>query len=240
LPPKLLTLAAVVDNLPTAHWVRDVFGYTSDTLKRLIVDIPFGSLPPWNDHLNVGPVLHEGFEKLTNLEEFVCTRDAVRLGYTDEWREDGGVRSVIYNWPKLRRLALNRPLCNVQFWECMADLRDLRNVVLTPAMTIIHRDFDLKKVYLERTHSTLGVVLADLRAHKQDARQDPAEPATASDAPAEERLQLMLYKIPMPKRKSFLDTHSQWLMTTALDGELWDLEAMPLASAAELGVPVYS
>lgn len=229
-----------MDNLPAAAWVRDLFGYTSDTLKRLIVDIPFGSLPPWNDHLNVGPVLHEGFQKLANLEEFVCTRDAVRLGYPDEWREDGGIKSVIYNWPRLRRLALNRPTCNVQFWECLADMRDLEKVVLTPAMTIIHRDFDLRRVYLERASSSLVVVLADVRASRRAPDADSASPATCTDASDKERMRLMLYKIPMPKKKTFLDTHSQWLMGTALSGELWDLDAEPLASAAELGVPVHS
>ncbi|KAI5925336.1 hypothetical protein F4810DRAFT_708722 [Camillea tinctor] len=49
-----------LDNLPTAEWTRELFCYTRDSLQRLMVDIPSDSLPPWHDHLNVGPVLRDG------------------------------------------------------------------------------------------------------------------------------------------------------------------------------------
>ncbi|KAH8650172.1 hypothetical protein BX600DRAFT_442255 [Xylariales sp. PMI_506] len=228
----LSPFGSIMDNLPTASWVRDLFGYTSSSLKRLIVDMPFDSLPPWNDHLNVGQVLHEGFEKLTNLEEFVCTRDIVRLGVLDEMSEERGPRSVLYKLPKLRRLGLNRPMCNIKFWECMADMPCLEHVVLTSALAIIHREFDFRTVYLERTSSPITIVLADIRAYQKT----PVLKRFENPVMAEDVMKLLAYQIPIPIMKNFLDSNSEWLMGTALAGDLWDVPGEPIRSTPQLAV----
>lgn len=223
---------AVVDNLPTAVWVRDVFGYTSATLKRLIVDMPFDSLPPWNDHLNVGPVLVEGFERLARLEEFVCTRNAARLRVRNQ---EGDLVSILYRWPHLRRLALNRPSCDMDFWECIADMPHLNRAVFTGAMESIGEGVDFRKVYNERARveSTLTVVLAEIRKHIVIPADDQAGIFDRGD----DRIQLMSVKIQVPKLKHFLDSNSEWLMGTSLAGELWNIDGQRIKDAPQLVDP---
>ncbi|KAK6083185.1 ubiquitin carboxyl-terminal hydrolase [Seiridium cupressi] len=227
----LAPFGAIMDNLPTAAWIRDVFGYASGTLKRLIVDMPFDSLPPWNDHLNVGPVLLEGFERLANLEEFVCTRDAGRLSVQDE---DNIPKSILYKWPKLRRLGLNRPSCDRDFWGSMADIPHLEHIILTGAIGSIRSGFDFREVYLQRAKvdSAVTIVLADVRKHTTVPVKDQSD--TAGD---EDRIQLMALKIQVPKRKNFLDSNSEWLMGTALAGELWDVKGQRILEPPQLVLP---
>lgn len=228
----LAPFGSVMDNLPTAAWVRDVFGYTSGSLKRLIVDMPFDSLPPWNDHLNVGPVLLEGFERLVNLEEFVCTRNAARLNVRDQY---GLSKSILYKWPKLRSLALNRPSCDVRFWECIADMPDLNRAVFTGAVGSMHGGVDFRCIYNERARadSTIRIVLADIREHAMDPITEAADVAGSED----ERLQLMSFRIPIPKLRNFLDSNSEWLMKTALAGALWDVDGLRINEASQLVAP---
>ncbi|KAM0807108.1 putative F-box domain-containing protein [Seiridium cardinale] len=229
----LAPFGAIMDNLPTAAWIRDVFGYASGTLKRLIVDMPFDSLPPWNDHLNVGPVLLEGFERLANLEEFVCTRDAGRLSVQDE---DNIPKSILYKWPKLRRLGLNRPSCDRDFWESLADIPHLEHIILTGAIGSIRSGFDFREVYLQRAKvdSAVTIVLADVRKHTTVPVKDQTQTDTAGD---EDRIQLMALKIQVPKRKNFLDSNSEWLMGTALAGELWDVKGQRILEPPQLVLP---
>ncbi|KAK6192965.1 Fructose-bisphosphate aldolase 1 [Pestalotiopsis sp. IQ-011] len=229
----LAPFGAIMDNLPVAAWVRDLFGYTSGTLMRLIVDMPFDSLPPWIDHLNVGPVLLEGFERLASLEEFVCTRNAARLTVRDE---KGDPKSILYRWPKLRRLALNRPSCDVDFWENLADLPHLHHVVLTGAIGNIRQTLDFREVYLQRarTQIALTIVLAEVREHTVVLKPHPG---SDSDAHENDRLRLMAFKIGIPQRKTFLDSNSEWLMGTALAGELWDTRGQQIVDVPQLSVP---
>ncbi|KAI1863057.1 hypothetical protein JX265_009103 [Neoarthrinium moseri] len=240
----LAPFGSVMDNLPTAAWVRDVFGYTSRTLRRLVVDMPFDSLPPWNDHLNVGPVLREGFERLVNLEEFVCTRDAVRLGISDETRENEH-SSVLYRWPKLRRLGLNRPMCNNMFWECLANLPNLEYAVFASALALMPRSLDVGASYLGRMASPITIVLADIRVYRPAPppflpRENTAEEGGGGREKDGEGLQLMAYRIPIPERRNFLDSCSEWLIGMALAGELWHTKGERIATVPELAVPVQS
>ncbi|ETS72930.1 hypothetical protein PFICI_15322 [Pestalotiopsis fici W106-1] len=229
----LAPFGSVMDNLPVAAWVRDLFGYTSNTLKKLIVDMPFDSLPPWIDHLNVGPVLLEGFERLENLEEFVCTRNAARLSIRDE---GGEPKSILYRWPKLQRLALNRPSCDVDFWENLADLSHLHHVVLTGAIGNIRQSLDFREVYLRRarTQTALTIVLAEVREHTVVLKPRPRREI---DDHENDRLRLVAFKIGIPERKTFLDSNSEWLMGTALAGELWDDRGQQIVDVPQLAVP---
>ncbi|CAG9938207.1 unnamed protein product [Clonostachys rosea f. rosea IK726] len=44
--------AASLDDQPTAIWVRELFCEVCETLRRLVVDMPFETLDPLDDHLN--------------------------------------------------------------------------------------------------------------------------------------------------------------------------------------------
>ncbi|KAI0125468.1 hypothetical protein BJ170DRAFT_433043 [Xylariales sp. AK1849] len=161
-----LSLASVFDNISTMYLAPFRLDHVGQSTIRSLVDMPFDSLPPWYDHLNVRPVLHEGLERLVNLEEFVCTRDAVRFSIPDDASEVRGLKPVLYHWPRLRRLGLNRPMCNIRFLECMADVPYLEHVVLTSTLDIVSREFDFGPVYHERTSALTTIILADLRVYK--------------------------------------------------------------------------
>ncbi|KAH6898533.1 hypothetical protein B0T10DRAFT_112434 [Thelonectria olida] len=110
---------------PTAIWVRELFCEISESLKRLVVLMPFQTLDPFNDHLQIRRTLREGFEQLHRLEEFVCIQDYPTLsvwdGPTDVWRL----------WPDLRRLTLfGTPLDSHWLWWDIATLPKLEHVIL--------------------------------------------------------------------------------------------------------------
>ncbi|KAH6646178.1 hypothetical protein BKA67DRAFT_541160 [Truncatella angustata] len=230
----LAPFGLVMDNLPTAMWIRDIFGYTSESLKRLIVDMPFDSLPPWNDHLNVGPVLLEGFERLGKLEEFVCTRNAARLSVR---HEDGSSKSILYRWPNLRRLGLNRPLCDTDFWECLADLPHLEHAIFAGAMSNLGGGSEFREVYTQRASpaSRITLVLAEVREFMISSTNNSSE--SIGSIEEDDRIRLMAYKIRIPPRKNFLDSNSEWLMGTALAGELWDIQGQRFIETPQLLVP---
>lgn len=116
-----------IDDLPLCSWVRELFNYTCDTLRRLVIDIPLRSLYPEDDHLAVRQILRQGFERLENLEEFVSTRDELFLEVTDGGRHPAVWRS----WRKLRRLALYNVDLTFFFWQDVARLSALETLVLS-------------------------------------------------------------------------------------------------------------
>ncbi|KAH9886865.1 hypothetical protein F4778DRAFT_442976 [Xylariomycetidae sp. FL2044] len=122
-----------MDNLPTAQWIRELLYYTCGSLKRLIANLPFDSLPPWDDHLNVGVVLREGFAQLVNLEEFVCSRDEIHFGLTgdQEFITVGAeVEPLVHHlWPSLRRLAVTLPPSSRNFWTYLLQFPSLDNLI---------------------------------------------------------------------------------------------------------------
>ncbi|KAI5466234.1 hypothetical protein BGZ63DRAFT_411595 [Mariannaea sp. PMI_226] len=141
-----------LDDLPTAIWVRELFCEVSESLRRLVVMMPFQSLDPLDDHLNVRRILREGFERLHKLEEFVCIGDYPALSLqddpTDVWRL----------WPDLQRLTLfGVPIDNHWLWWDIATLPKLQHVILACA------------------ESSVGVNIKDEYFHKlprDDARLD--------------------------------------------------------------------
>ncbi|KAI1335019.1 hypothetical protein F5Y15DRAFT_420257 [Xylariaceae sp. FL0016] len=212
-----------IDNLPTAQWTRELFYYTCGSLRRLIVDIPFASLPPWDDHLGVGPVLQEGFVQLTQLNEFVCTRDALRFSMESDSDAGEELRPLLQSWPNLRRLGLNRPQCSPRFWQCVASLPKLECLVLSSplAMTSATNDFDFMSYYGERARRPLTVVLAQnqLDILQQRAKVTPPTDSRSGNANA---MRVVNYKTPVSARSGDGVTGQTWLTQTALDGELWD------------------
>ncbi|KAK2591135.1 hypothetical protein QQS21_011173 [Conoideocrella luteorostrata] len=117
--------ASSLDDLPTAEWVRELFCETCNTLRRLIIHMPFASLHPLDDHLDVRKTLRRGFEQLNKLEEFTCLAEYPSLSvpdaHADVWRL----------WPDLRYLALfGASLDNHLLWWDIATLSKLEQLVL--------------------------------------------------------------------------------------------------------------
>ncbi|KAI1494395.1 hypothetical protein F5X96DRAFT_589777 [Biscogniauxia mediterranea] len=220
-----------LDNLPTAEWTRELFCYTRESLRRLIVDIPFDSLPPWDDHLNVGPVLREGFAQLTKLEEFVCTRDAVRFDMGDDPSEQ--LQPVLQQWPRLRRLGLYRPMCSERFWGCLANLPNLEHAVLTTPLAITSTSVDVGSFPTWRAERPITVVLAQntSEALLRTSLAFSAFPAGLADEnrKMKQMMRIMTYRIPrLEGSGTGVELGSSWLMRTALDGELWGVRGYPL------------
>lgn len=121
----LAPFAGSLDNQPTAMWVRELFCEVCNSLRRLVVHMPFGSLDLPDDHLNVRRTLRDGFEQLTRLEEFVCLGEYPALSVPDRSTD------VWHLWPDLRRLVLfNVPADSHWLWWYIATHSQLTHVVL--------------------------------------------------------------------------------------------------------------
>ncbi|KFA49807.1 hypothetical protein S40293_09960 [Stachybotrys chartarum IBT 40293] len=218
----LKPFGASLDDLPTAMWVRELLCETGGTLRRLVVDMPFGSLHVLDDYLNVKKQLRQGFEQLQHLEEFVCLGDYPSLslagGETDVWRL----------WPELRRLTLfQAPLDNHWLWWDIATLPRLSHVVLArPASA---RGANVKEQYFAklprgdaRLDRRITVVLVD-----DAARQGHGELATARwrEVDPAGRMTVAVYGVPRACRADGtpggLEVVTEWARRRALDGSLW-------------------
>lgn len=119
-----------LDDLPTAHWIFELFAAMRHSLRRLAIDMPLRSLYPEDDHLNVRPKLRAAFEELTALEEFTSINDELFLSTQEErwtWNHESPVWS---KWHSLKHLALyNIDLDNEDF-EMLPLLSRLRSLVL--------------------------------------------------------------------------------------------------------------
>lgn len=206
---------------PTAMWVRELFCEVADTLRRLVVQMPFRSLDPLDDHLNVRRTLRDGFQQLTKIEEFACLGEYPALsvpdGNTDVWRL----------WPELRRLVLfDVPADSHWLWWDIATLRQLRHVVLARPQNL--EAVNIKDEYfhkLPRDHPALDreicVVLLDA------AYEIPAVPVAGwAQIDPEGRMTVEQYEVPIPFYGD--ETPSEmvtgWVKRGALDGTLWEWE----------------
>jgi hypothetical protein len=222
----LAPFGSIMTNLRIAPMIREVLGYTSPTLKRLMMHMPHECLPPWNrDSNEVGMVLHTSLEQLTNLEEFVCTGDAVRLQLPGEENDSSVMKPVLYKWPKLVRLCLNTPVCNARFWECISAMSNLTHVVLVRATEFPRGESELGIVSPERRSRPITIVVADImpkEKFKAFAR------TTTRLRSGDESMRIINHKIPIPipKAKYFFDSGSEWVMGTARCGDLWDMMEM--------------
>ncbi|KAF4453855.1 hypothetical protein F53441_3541 [Fusarium austroafricanum] len=120
-----------LDDQPTAFWVRELFCEICGTLRRLIVDMPFQSLDPLDDHLDVRRTLREGFERLDKLEEFVCLGDYPALSLHDAPTDVWGL------WPDLKRMTIfGAPVDNHWLWWYIASHHKLEHVILARPVNV--------------------------------------------------------------------------------------------------------
>lgn len=125
----LISCLIGLNNLTIATITRDILLGVAPTLKRIIVDIQFRSLPIEEDTKGVLPMLKEGFEALAHLEECISISDEMYLDF-----KPYGAEKPIWDahWPRLRRLAIYHPweFSTVDAWCSIARLPDIETVVV--------------------------------------------------------------------------------------------------------------
>ncbi|POR39796.1 Uncharacterized protein TPAR_00003 [Tolypocladium paradoxum] len=208
-----------LDDQPTAIWVRELFCEVCETLRRLVVQMPFSSLDPLDDHLNVRRTLRDGFEQLTKLEEFACLGEYPALsvpdGHTDVWRL----------WPGLKRLVLfGVPMDSHWLWWDIATLPELEHVVLARPQHV--EATNIKDEYfhkLPREDRRLGrkikVMLLDAAYEIPDldtTRWKEIDPSA--------KMTVEVYEVPMPfyGDETPHELVTEWAKRGALDGTLWE------------------
>ncbi|PHH67181.1 hypothetical protein CDD81_2950 [Ophiocordyceps australis] len=214
----LAPFGASLDDEQTATWVRELLCELSDTLRRLVVQMPFGSLDPLNDHLSVRRTLRTGFEQLSRLDEFVCLGEYPALsvpdGHTDVWRL----------WPELRRVALfDVPLDSHWLWWDIATLPHLEHVLLARPQHL--GATNIKDEYfhkLPRGDRRLGrhirITLVDVAYHL-----DRVDTARWGEIDSSGLMTVEAVEVPLPfygdetPQKLVTD----WVRRRALDGTLW-------------------
>jgi hypothetical protein len=132
--------------------VHELFCFTCETLKKLIIDIPLWSIGPSRDRLGLRPVLREGFERLINLEEFVNIQDELFLDVSE-----GEQAFVWRSWPKLKRMALGGSSLVPAFWRQVALHSSLETLFVTCPDEM--RSYDPKAEYLKHTTRPLRFVV---------------------------------------------------------------------------------
>lgn len=208
-----------LDDQPTAVWVRELFCEVSETLKKLVVLMPFQSLDPLDDHLNVRRTLREGFEQLHKLEEFVCLGDypalSVSDGATDVWRL----------WPDLKRLTLfNAPINNHWLWWDIATLPKLQHVILARSTHV--ESTNIKDEYFHklpredpRLDREIKIVLLDAAFVWRDVQT-----TRWKEIDPKGRMTVELYDVPTSFYGDEMpgELVTNWVRRGALDGDLWE------------------
>lgn len=214
----LAPFGASLDDQPTAVWVRELFCEVCETLRRLVVQMPFSTVDLLEDHLNVKRTLRQGFVELCRVEEFACVGDYPTLSvpgaYTDVWRL----------WPKLRRLLLfDVPVDSHWLWWDVATLPQLEHVVLArpkrvEATNIKDEYFHKLPLGDARLERAIKVVLVDAAYEGQavnTSRWRQIDP--------EGRMTVQRYEVPRPfyGDESADELVEAWTRRGALDGSLW-------------------
>jgi hypothetical protein len=219
-----------LDDQPTAKWVRELFCEVSETLRRLVVHMPFGSLDPLDDHLNVRRTLRDGFEQLQKLEEFTCVEEypmlSVPNAHTDVWRL----------WPELKRLVLfGVPMDSHWLWWDIATLPKLEYVVLArplrlDAVNIKHEYFHKLPREDVRLKRNIKVVLMDLAYDLGTVKTEKWK-----EIDPEEKMEVEAFEVPISfyMDDSPLEVVTQWARRAALDGSIWKLDGTRVAMPGE-------
>lgn len=205
-----------LDEQPMALWIRELLCEVCGSLRRLVIDWPMNTLPPWDDHLNVIPTLADGLHRLAKLEELVVLRNYPYL---------------ITNWTilkSLRRVVLfDAHVDTFLLWRDIFNCRSLEQVVFVrPAVVELAYVKEKAQDFLSAaTSKRLKVTLANVENEMPEvvttrwAEYDP-----------ENRMTVEKYYIPT----SFYgddDTSivcCDWVEEAALRGSIWDWEGQPV------------
>ncbi|KAF5006286.1 hypothetical protein FDECE_7332 [Fusarium decemcellulare] len=208
-----------LDDQPTAIWVRELFCEVCETLRRLVVHMPFQSLDPLDDHLNVRRTLRDGFERLHKLEEFVGLGDYPALSFPD------GPTDVWRLWPDLQRLTLfGAPVDNHWLWWDIATLPKLQQVILARPLNV--EDVNIKDEYFHKLPRDDARLDRDIKITLLDAAFVWRNVNTTrwKEVDPKGRMAVELYDVPTSfygdEKPGELVT--AWVKRGALDGSLWD------------------
>lgn len=208
-----------LNDLSTASCVRELFCEVSESLKRLVVLMPFQSLDLPDDRLNVRRTLRDGFEQLHKLEEFVCLGDYPALSVpgnsTDVWRL----------WPELKRLTLfGTPVNSHWLWWDIATLPKLQHVVLARSTHV--SSTNIKDEYFHklprddaRLDRGIKIVLLDAAFVWRDVQT-----TRWKEIDPKGRMTVEVYDVPTPFYGDELpgELVTTWVKRGALDGSLWE------------------
>lgn len=139
------------------HWlqlgqqIKEVFRELGGTLKRLVLDVPVR----WSYDCAFEVALHKGLGMLTGLEEFVAVNDTIFAMYTED-----SILSMCAAWPRLRRLAVFKPLEADVFLPSVASMAKLASLLLITNDCAIHgaHGFDQQRLRPTRLQQQSGTV----------------------------------------------------------------------------------
>lgn len=229
---------AARDYLATARLVRELLGSVAETLRCLVVNMPFPQMHDTDDWVEIRRTLRAGFEQTVNVEEFVCLGGYPTLSTldarTDVWRL----------WPDLRRLVLlDVPADSHWLWWDIATLLRLQHVVLARPLNL--DAVDIKREYFTKLPAEdpaldrpLRVVLLGaageidaraLRGVSPTGTVDGSGSGSGSDWSSIDprgRMTVEVYDVPMPYYgdETPEEMVTSWLKRGALDGTLWEWE----------------
>lgn len=221
-----------IDDQPTATWIRELFSYTSTTLKRLIIDMPLRSVYPERDHLGVRNILREGFQRLEQLEEFVSVRDELFLDVN--WH--GGEPAFWTKWPKLKRLAIYNPSTHPAFWRDVAKMSNLETIVMTRADGL--REHDIKAQYFRHCNRPLKVLLINIDG--QQMRYGNFRRGKWDTVDPKKSMTIMTYSIPLFMDDDPIEVCQDYVRIGAEHGTLWGWEGEVIQHPPKFDLPVPS
>ncbi|KAF1995112.1 hypothetical protein P154DRAFT_417819, partial [Amniculicola lignicola CBS 123094] len=202
-----------IDNGPIAIQLRTFLQNNSSSLKRLVLDIPFRSLYPWDDHSDVRPTLRHGFGSLNSLEECINIRDEIFLATIFP---DRGA-PIWTCWTKLRRLAVYNANADGDFWRSVALMPALEMLVLTRADAL--QETNMKCAYFSHTKRPLKVLIVDGES-QQFIVQRVWWPEWETADP-EGRMTIMMYPVP-GSGDDPIGASQAWIKREGQRGTLWD------------------
>ena len=210
-----------LDEIPTAKLVKSLFVEVSQSLKKLIIEMPFGTLDTADDHYGVKLTLRDCFNHLSELEEFVAIGEYPELSLP-EWQTD-----VWRLFPCLKRLALfHVPMSSHWLWWNIATLNNLQHVIFAQCRHL--SGSNIKEKYFHTLPSDEPALKKRLKVMLMDSAYETEDVSTVrwKQIDAEERLTVETYSVPLPfyGDESTQQLVTDWVRRCALDGTLWDLD----------------
>lgn len=216
-----------LDDQPLALWVRELFCEVCNTLKRLVVDLPLGSLSVYDDHLNVRPTLTDGFSRLVNLEQLVFLRSYPSLIF----KAPTATEDCWSLWPKLTHVALfNAPVDSSWLWYDIAKSRQLEQVVLARSLGL--EGTNIKEMYRNVLEPNETMELRSVKITMADVENDMAEITTTRWAEYDRNGSITVAKYYIPT--SFYGDEDEttlccdWVKAAAVNGSIWGWEGEPV------------
>ncbi|KAF6826995.1 hypothetical protein CPLU01_09369 [Colletotrichum plurivorum] len=216
-----------LDDQPLAFWVRELFCEVCNTLKRLVVDLPLGSLSVYDDHLNVRPTLTDGFSRLANLEQLVFLRGYPSLIF----KAPTATVDCWSLWPKLKSVVLfDAPVNSSWLWHDIANSRQLERVVLARSLGL--QGTNIKEMYRSVLETNETMAQRPVKVTMADVENDLAEITTARWAEYDPDGKLTVSKYYIPT--SFYGDEDattlccDWVKAAAVNGSIWSWEGEPV------------